>query len=398
MNEILNVSIENIPGISFDCSCGRKHTFPMEFLSFGKGVLPDIAKAVKPYMGEKIFLFTGANSDLVAGRRVRKILLDAGCDVQYYVFPADEGHDLFPDETSLGRMLINMRRGTGLLVGVGSGVINDLGKYASMLTGIPHMIVATAPSMDGYLSSSSSMTCENKKLSVPTVLPVAAVGDTEILQDAPFDMIQAGFGDMLGKLTALADWKLAEIQANEYYCDTTAQLVQRSVSELLASAEALAVRDEAAVDLLIQGLILCGVAMSLVGQSRPASGAEHMLSHYWEMEFHRKNMPVHFHGTKVGIATLLVARIFEKMADILPDEVLRLAPSSEACREYLKEMALPLSPAAIGVDRELFVRSLKEAYQVRNRYSILRYARDTGRIDTIAEELAAEYYEGASSI
>ena len=392
MNEILNVTIDQMAGLTFDCSCGRTHSFPMEFFSFGKDVLPRIKEAAAPYKNKQIFLYADVNTDKVAGQRVKQILTDAGFDIQYYVFPADEDHDLFPDETSLGRILINMRRDTGLFIGVGSGVINDLGKYASMVTGKPHMIVATAPSMDGYVSNSSSITCENKKLSIPTVMPVAVVGDTTILKEAPMDMIRSGYGDVLGKITAIPDWKLAQIKANEYYCETSAELVSRGVKELLSLTDEVAARDDHAVDVLIQNLVICGVAMSIVGLSRPASGAEHMLSHYWEMEFHKRNMPAYFHGTKVGLATPIVAEIFEKMADLVPEEAMKMAPSSKECRAYLQRVGLPVNPQEIGVDRELFVRSLKEAYTVRNRYSILKLAVETGRIDAIAEELAEEYY------
>ena len=252
MNEILNLPINQMPGLTFSCSCGRTHSFPMEYFSFGPGVLPEAADAAALHPDAKIFLFADENTDRIAGQTVRKILEEAKRDVQYYVFPSEKNHDLFPDETSLRRILINMRRDTGLLIGVGSGVINDLGKYASMLTGIPHMIVATAPSMDGYVSNSSSITCENRKLSVPTVLPRAVVGDTDILMKAPMAMIQSGFGDMLGKLTALADWKLAQCAAGEYYCDTTATLVRQCVEPLLAHAQGIADRDETSIRFLIK--------------------------------------------------------------------------------------------------------------------------------------------------
>jgi len=391
MNEILTLPIDKLPGLTFSCSCGTEHCFPMEYFSFGKNALSGIVSAASPYRDKKIFLFADHNTDRIAGQRVRKILEENDFDVQYYVFPKEE-HDLFPDETSLGRILINMRRETGLFIGIGSGVINDLGKYASFLTGIPHMILATAPSMDGYVSSSSSVTCEGKKLSIPTVLPVAVIGDTDILKNAPLDMIQSGYGDILGKLTALADWKLAEIVAGEYYCETTAEFVSKSVSELLEQTDGIQERNDRTVDSLIRSLVVGGVAMSIVGLSRPASGAEHMLSHYWEMDFHKRGLPIQFHGTKVGIATPVIAEVFKKMEDCLPDAVKSLIPSPNTCRNYLLRAGLPLSPEDVGVDRDLFVRSLREAHVVRNRYSVLRLAVETGRIEQIAEELAVQYY------
>ena len=364
----------------------------MEYFSFGSGVLPEIRNAAALHPEAAVFLFADENTDRIAGQTVRGILEEAGRDVQYYVFPAEKDHDLFPDETSLGRILINMRKDTGLLIGVGSGVINDLGKYASLVTGIPHMIVATAPSMDGYVSNSSSITCENRKLSVPTVLPRAVIGDTDILMKAPLPMIQSGFGDMLGKLTALADWKLAQICAGEYYCTTTAQLVRNCLDPILEHVSGIAEREEPAIQYLIQGLVQCGVAMSIVGLSRPASGAEHMLSHYWEMEFHEKGLPIHFHGTKVGLATPIIARLFEKLKEYLPNEVTDIAPSSDFVKTCLTMAGLPVHPEMVGVDRKLFIRTLKEAYTVRKRYSILQFAVEAGKIDRLAEELAEEYY------
>lgn len=116
-------------------------------------------------------------------------------------------------------------------------------------------------------------------------MPYGVLADTEIMKNAPQRLIQAGFGDVLGKLTALTDWKLSKELNGDYYCQTCVTLVERALSKVIEHVDGLKKREDDAILYLIEALNLTGVAMGLIGISRPASGAEHMLSHYWEMDF-----------------------------------------------------------------------------------------------------------------
>ena len=153
---------------------------------------------------------------------------------------------------------------------------------------LPYIIVGTAPSMDGYASSVSPMIYDGYKITYEAVAPMAIIGDTDVLCAAPEQMIAAGFGDMLGKLTARLDWVLAREVIGEHYCPTVAAMMARAVDKCLAQAEGLSRREPEAIVGLMEGLILSGIAMQMLGYSRPASGAEHHIAHYFEMKAMRE--------------------------------------------------------------------------------------------------------------
>ena len=209
--------------------------------------------------------------------------------------------------------MLNSARDTDVIISVGSGVICDIGKYMSFSLGIPSIVIATAPSMDGYASDCSAFIIDDIKRSVPSSPPKVIIGDVDILKNAPMDMILSGLGDMLGKYSALRDWKLGNIVLGEYYCDVVSKLVKTSVDNCVSEIEGYKRRDDKAIEHLMKGLVLVGIAMSFVGNSRPASGAEHHISHLWEMMFLMEGRKAVFHGTKVGIGTILVNRIAEDL-------------------------------------------------------------------------------------
>ena len=231
-----------------------------------------------------------------------------------------------------------------------------------------------------------------RKISFIATLPYAIVGDTDIMKEAPMHLIHAGFGDVLGKMTALADWYLAKEIAGDYCCETCVTLVQRALQKVVDNAAGLAKRDENAILYLIEALTLTGVAMGLIGISRPASGAEHMLSHYWEMDFIARGKFPELHGIKVGIATPIIAEMFELMRDDVPDCALELAPTREEVEELLRTAGAPVLPTEIGIERDLFYNSIIEGYTVRNRYSILQTAVDKGRIVECAKIITDRIY------
>ena len=232
-----------------------------------------------------------------------------------------------------------------------------------------------------------------KKISYKAVLPYAIVGDTDIMKKAPMRMIYAGYGDVIGKLTALADWKLSQEKTGEYYCDTIVKLVEKAVDKVVSHTEELANREEEAVLYLIEALTLTGVAMGLIGVSRPASGAEHMLSHYLEMAFIAQGKYPELHGIKVGIAAPIIAAVFDEMQDVLPESVKKMAPSGVYIENLLTKVGAPIDPKEIGIDRDLFYHCLLEGNTVRERYSVLDLAVEEGKIEEIAEKITSRFYE-----
>ena len=391
MNEILEMTMNEMANANFDCSCGKHHTLDIKHMSIGKGTLPTIVEVAQPFKNKQILMISDNHTFDAAGARTLNILEENGFDVKSFTFQTGEGI-LIPNEKALGRLFMELDQGIGLIVSVGSGTLNDLAKYTSARTGIPYIIVCTAPSMDGYAADGAPMIKAGRKISFLATLPYAIIGDTDIMKEAPMRLIHAGFGDVLGKWTALADWHLAKEIAGDYCCETCVTLVQRALKKVVDNAEGIANRDEDAILYLIEALTLTGVAMGLIGISRPASGAEHMLSHYWEMDFIAKGKYPELHGIKVGIATPIIAEMFELMQDDVPDCALELAPAREEVENLLRTAGAPVYPTEVGIDKELFYNSIIEAYTVRNRYSILQTAVEKGRIEECAKIITDRIY------
>lgn len=391
MNEILNMTMNEMAGASFDCECGHHHTFGIEHLAIGKGTLPKLVEFAAAFKDRPVTMISDNHTFEAAGKKALQLMEDDGFDVNSYVFQTGDGI-LIPDESMVGRVMMELRPGTGLIVAVGSGTLNDTAKFVSSRTGIPYIIVCTAPSMDGYVADGAPLIREGKKISFVATFPYGVVGDTDIMKEAPMRLIHAGFGDVIGKMTALADWYLAREIAGDECCETCVILVKRALEKVVDHAEGIAKREEEAILYLIEALMLTGVAMALVGISRPASGAEHMLSHYWEMDFIAKKKFPELHGIKVGIATPIIAEVFEMMEDDIPDCVQDLSPSREEVERLLSIAGAPVLPSEVGIDRDLFYYSMLNAYTVRDRYSILELAVQKGRMEEIAEKITKRIY------
>lgn len=391
MNEILKMAVNEMAGTNFKCECGREHCFPLDFISVGKGAFNDLPKKISVFKDGAILVVSDNNTYKVAGKDVADILKRNGYKVDELIFDCGK-NVLIPDERTLGRILMDQDEKTSLMIAVGSGVINDSVKFVTSRTKIPYVVVATAPSMDGYVSDGAPIIKQGYKYSPKAHLCYGLIGDVDRLTTAPQDLIEAGFGDIVGKLTALADWDLSVKVNGEYRCPTCVALVEKAINKCFSLADGLKTRDEKSIAALFEALTLTGVAMALINNSRPASGAEHMLSHFWEMDYIAKGAnPIH-HGIQVGVASVVIAKIFDNLKDILPYGVTELCVSDGYIIELLKRAGAPYCPKEIGIDRKLFYESLINAYAVRPRYSVLKFAKDNGKLEKIAEEITAEIY------
>lgn len=390
MRDVLHTSIEEMPGIAFDCTCGRKHTVDIEKIIVRNNILDTLADTLSPYISGKLFVLSDTNTYGVFGKTVIERLEAKGFRLKSFIFEPGT-HDLLPDERTLGRLLTELEPDTSFVLAVGSGVLNDISRIVCYRTNKPFAVVCTAPSMDGYASVVSPLIINHKKITVPGKYPSAIFADTSIMRDAPMIMIQAGFGDVLGKLTALADWKLANIMRDEYYCPTTAMLVQRGVDKCIESAEGLAVRDEKAIGYLIEALILTGISMGLVGVSRPASGTEHQIAHYWEVKAIEAGQTHALHGNAVGVGTVITAMLYELAADILPSSI--NYPNVEQVTKLLRKIGSSTTPGELGVSRELFVDSMMNAMYLRDKYTMLRFCAEKDRLGEFTDVLTRRFYD-----
>ncbi len=299
----------------FDCACGRHHGVGMRHLRVGRGALEALPEFLGALGVKRPFVFCDENTLEAAGHAVKAELDQAGIPHTLYTLPARHPE---PDEMVCGGLLMAFDPRCDGVVAVGSGVINDSGKVLSHALGKPLLCVATAPSMDGYASDSSSMVRNGVKVSLYNACPQALIADTDILSQAPMRLLQAGLGDMLAKYCSVCEWRIARLVIDEYYCEDIAGLMREALRRVQAAASGLAKRDPEAVEQVTRGLILAGIAMAFAGVSRPASGLEHYFSHIWEMMALSRGLPMELHGIQVGIGTLLTLDIWEKLKQVTP--------------------------------------------------------------------------------
>ena len=317
------------------------------------------------------------------------------------------------------------------LLAVGSGTINDLCKYAAFLDRKPYAVFGTAPSMNGYTSPTAAIAVHGHKRSLPAAAPAAVFLDLNILARAPVRLIRSGLGDSVCRSTAQADWLLAHLLRDEPYREAPFALLAEDEDRLFAVSGNLLRGDLDAMLLLARALVLSGFGMAICGSSKPASQGEHLISHYVDMTGDPA-WPPNFHGEQIGVATLTMARLQEAM---LTAPAPRLYPSErnrdallaqfgpqlgEACwsefakkrldkeaaaaisaraaarwpeirhrigairrpmRELegaLRRAGAPTTPAALGWPPAFYRQAVRHAREIRNRWTFLDLAADTG--------------------
>lgn len=295
------------------CACGMAHACPIDAVHIGSGALQKLAGLCAPY--RHILLVTDDNLWPICGA---KALAQIENKAEALVLSGN-GHVVVPDESAIAQIEEKLTDETDLLIGVGSGVINDLCKHVSFVRGLPYMIVATAPSMDGYASVGAALILGGMKITLGARPPKAIIADTAILRDAPMDMIQSGWGDIIGKYSCLNDWKLSALLFGETFCQTVYDLVMDTTKHVDCLAEGVLKREEEAIAALMEALVIVGIAMSYVGNSRPASGSEHHLSHFFEITGIVHNQPYYPHGTDVLYAAVVTARLREILRGTKPE-------------------------------------------------------------------------------
>jgi glycerol-1-phosphate dehydrogenase [NAD(P)+] len=388
MNEILGKSIRALPGLEFDCSCGKKHKVSIKNIRLGSGIEEEVVSLAAYYGQKRIFLMADCNTYDVLGKRVEKRLKQEGFLFDTFVFDTKDA--LIPDEKAVGRLLVEIGEDTKLIIAVGSGTMNDLARMLSCKLHIPYFIVCTAPSMDGYASTVSPLIIEGFKKTYPGVYAESIIADTAVMKNAPMPMLYAGFGDIIGKLCCLEDWVLARELNGEQYCETTAKIVRSAVAKCVDNLAGIKKREETAIGSITEALILSGIAIGLVGTSRPASGAEHHLAHYWEMDAIAAGRSHPLHGNAVGVGAVISASIYELMADRVPSAC--KPPKPQYIAGLLRELGACDSPKALGIDRALFHKSILHAKEVRPRYTIFSLAASYNLLERFADELTERFY------
>ena len=335
------------------CECGRPEVPIATELVLTSGALlelPRVLRALDPDGVREIVVLFDQVTHALFGERVLTPLRNESLAAAPVVL-GEEGRAFEPDERAVEAVKAAVSPGGSLLVGVGSGAINDLGKHISSQMDVPYVCVATAPSMDGFAAPISAIVVDKVKTTVESRCPDAVVvADLDILCGAPPAMISAGFGDALGKLTSLADWKLAHVLFDEHWCRATADEVGEIARRVWGAAAEVADRSAGAVQDLMEALFLAGTSVVHVGRSRATSGSEHLFSHFVEMWHVNRELRPPAHGHVVGVGTLLASRIAEALKELrqLPDAVERVRCSPE---EILSSLLIEKVPENFGVGK-----------------------------------------------
>ncbi len=301
--------IEKLLTMGGVCACGKPHPVSLRALVMERNALTKIPEVILG-LGDygHLVMVCDDNTYAAAGQRVEALCapLWQGTGKSFQtICLAVPAQGLHATEQVVEEVMIAMGE-CDLLIAVGSGTIHDITRYVATEKGLDFVSIPTAASVDGFLSSIAAMTWHGVKRSFPAKPPMALVSDSDVLAAAPYALTASGVGDLLGKYTALFDWRVSHLVTGEYICERVISLEEKALREVLACKDAVAAQDPRAVEAVMYGLILSGLAMQMVGNSRPASGSEHHVSHLVEMDVVTHDNPA-LHGEKVGVAAAKVA-------------------------------------------------------------------------------------------
>ncbi|MFP4012222.1 MAG: sn-glycerol-1-phosphate dehydrogenase [Spirochaetaceae bacterium] len=266
------------------------------------------------------------NTYRAAGRMLSAGLRAAGVGVEDFVLDDDTPS---PDARSVGDVLIGMSTSPDIVIGVGGGTVTDIARLVAHRMDRPLISYPTAPSVDAFSSPTSAMIFRGVKKTVPARSPELVFAHPDVLTAAPHEMIAAGFGDMMAKLTAAVDWRLSALVFAEPFDAGIVERVRQAVDSCVREVDGIGRHETEAVCTLLDGLVESGDCMREWNGSRPASGSEHLLSHFFEMQAHKQGRHGALHGSKVAVGTIAVAAVFRRLARMGAEELARRVSNAD---------------------------------------------------------------------
>lgn len=292
-----------------NCPCGRVHTFDTKVVEIGSGITAKTGKILADAGFPKNVLLVADDNTWAAADGILPALLTEGFRVKKLIY-----ENMKYARVEQVREVEALTEDVDGIISVGTGSLNDICRVASFRKEKMFCIFATAPSMDGFASDTAPIIENNFKSSWQAAQPAVIIADTKILAAAPVELKSSGFGDMVAKYIGLADWRISTLLTGEYYCEKIANLTKTATDRIMALAERVTENSEEAAGAIMESLVMTGLAMKLAGCSRPASGAEHVVSHYLECYKVIRGIWPEFHGKKVGVATVLLNRAYRNIA------------------------------------------------------------------------------------
>lgn len=349
MTEENGWAIEKWLGTGFTCDkCGQRHEVPIRRVVIERGALAEAAAFVREAGWRSVVLAMDERTRTAAGEALERGLTSGGgVKVTSCVLEPDELGDVVADERSIVRLMLDVKEDVDAILAVGAGTIHDVVRFVCSRTGRAFVSVPTAASVDGFASVGAPLIVRGFKQTIPACAPVAIFADLDVLAAAPRALAAAGFGDMLGKATSLADWELGAIVQGEPYCELVAAMTRQGLQLCTDNVEAIAAGTPEGMRRLMEGLVLSGIAMLLIGHSRPASGAEHHLSHFWELRLLQERRRALLHGAKVGAAAVLMAAAYAHLRQLAPQDARARAAVAADDAALIRAAYGPLAEAVL---------------------------------------------------
>lgn len=411
----MSAIMELINSLRGSCDCGLTHETSIRDIQIGSGLVHKVGEILKKNGFPKEILLVADRNTLKAAEGILESLEDFCVEQHIYdnLRVADMKHVQQLEALVQGRDI-------GIL-SIGTGSVNDPCRLAAARQDKMLCLFGTAPSMDGFASYSSPLVENGFKASYPAKSPEVVIGDTKILAQAPNALKSAGFGDMISKYVALIDWQVSTLLTGELYCEKVAGLTRLAVDELMEMADKVTENDEETAGKIMEALLKTGIGMSFTQNSRPASGAEHIISHVIECIELQDGIIPNYHGDDVGVCTLETLKYYNELAqkaqietckenvdwdaiygfygsmaedvrklnepeniiDLVDPEVLRQkwpqivdiihsVPSYEECKAAMEKAGCKITIADIGKDEAFFRKCMYYSPFMRRRMTLLR--------------------------
>jgi len=301
-------------GTSFDCTCGVTHSLPIEACYVGVEAAEELALFAQSRCGARALVVSDENTRAAGGEAVLAALGMRHKEIVEKVYPGGP-LEATGEEADL---VAEAGKDCDFYVGIGSGTISDLAKSAGSAQNKPVLLFPTAASMNGYTSAIVALKVRGLKRTLPCQPATGIFANPEVVASAPQRMVAAGVADFLSKCSSAADWSVAHLLRGDYYCRRPREFNEGIQERLFAAAPAIGRGEPEAVQLALEALLLSGFGMVIAGSSAPASGGEHLISHYIDMKHALRHTSNDLHGVQVGLGTLYTLGLWEKVVAVDP--------------------------------------------------------------------------------
>jgi len=301
-------------GTAFDCTCGERHELPIERCTIGPNAARDLATFARERCGQRCLVVADENTLDAAGDAVHDALHDAGIAIDEKTYGATP----FEATQEQADIVAHAGQHVDFYVAIGAGTLCDLAKDAASRQHKPVLLYPTAASMNGYTSAIVALKVKGLKRTLPCKPALGVFADPEVVATAPPRMAAAGVADFLSKCSSAADWRAAHLLRGGYYCDRPREFNDGIQERLFQQAAAVGRGEPEAIRLVMEALLLSGFGMVIAGSSAPASGGEHLISHYLDMKHALYDTGQDLHGAQVGVATIHTLGLWERVLDLEP--------------------------------------------------------------------------------